>query len=61
LPVVGEYAAVRGFVQEALHALPSLALDGAAFKRDGVAAANLEAALRWTLYQAPVQAAGEAP
>jgi|GEM_PF-6617791 hypothetical protein len=61
LPVVGEYAAVRGFVQEALHTLPSLALDGAAFKRDGAAAAELEVALRWTLYQAPVQAAGEAP
>jgi len=61
LPVVGEYAAVRGFVQEALHALPSLALDGASFKREGAAAAELEVVLRWTLYQAPAQAAGETP
>ena len=61
LPVVGEYAAVRGFVQEALHALPSLALDGASFKREGAAAAELEVVLRWTLYQAPVRASGEAP
>jgi len=61
LPVVGSYTAVRGFVQEALHALPSLALDGAAFKREAAATDELEVALRWTLYQAPVRAAGDTP
>jgi Tfp pilus assembly protein PilN len=61
LPVVGSYTAVRGFVQEALHAVPSLALDGAAFKREAVATDELEVALRWTLYQAPLPAAGDMP
>lgn len=61
LPVVGSYAAVRGFVQDALHTLPGLALDGAAFKREAAATDELEVALRWTLYQAPLPAAGAAP
>ena len=61
LPVVGSYSAVRGFVQDALHALPSLALESAAFKREVAATDELEVALRWTLYQAPVRAAGDAP
>ena len=61
LPVVGSYTAVRGFVQDALHALPSLALDGAAFKREAAASDELEVALRWTLYQAPGHAAGDMP
>jgi Tfp pilus assembly protein PilN len=60
LPVVGSYTAVRGFVQDALHALPSLSLDGAAFKRDAAASGELEVALRWTLYQPPVRADGDA-
>jgi hypothetical protein len=61
LPVVGTYSAVRGFVQDALQALPTLALDGAAFKRDAAAADALEVNLRWTLYQAPLPMAGGAP
>lgn len=61
LPVVGSYTAVRGFVQDAMHRLPSLALDGAAFKRDAAAADELEVALRWTLYQAPLSPVGVAP
>lgn len=61
LPVVGSYTAVRGFVQDALHALPSLALEGAMFKRDAAATDDLEVALRWTLYQAPLPATGAAP
>jgi hypothetical protein len=61
LPVVGSYSAVRGFVQDALHALPSLALEGATFKRDAAATDDLEVALRWTLYQAPLPAAGAVP
>jgi hypothetical protein len=61
LPVAGSYTAVRGFVEDALHTLPSLALDGATFKRDTAGTDDLEVALRWTLYQAPVPAAGAAP
>jgi len=61
LPVVGSYTAVRGFVQDALQALPTLALDGAAFKRDAAAAEALEVTLRWTLYHAPLLANGVAP
>jgi len=61
LPVVGSYTAVRGFVEDALYTLPSLALDGASFKRDAAGTDDLEVALRWTLYQAPVPAAGAAP
>jgi hypothetical protein len=61
LPVAGSYTAVRGFVEDALHTLPSLALDGASFKRDAAGTDDLEVALRWTLYQAPVPAAGAAP
>jgi hypothetical protein len=61
LPVVGSYTAVRGFVQDALQALPTLALDGAAFKRDAAAADALEVTLRWTLYHAPLLAPGVAP
>ena len=61
LPVAGAYPAVRGFVQEALYTLPSLALDGAAFKRDAAGTDALEVALRWTLYQAPKPAGGVTP
>jgi len=61
LPVVGSYTAVRGFVQDALHSLPSLALEGAVFKRDAAATDDLEVALRWTLYQARLPAAGAMP
>jgi len=61
LPVVGNYTAVRGFVQDSLQALPTLALDGAAFKRDAAAAGAFEVSLRWTLYQAPLMAAGVVP
>lgn len=61
LPVVGSYTAVRGFVQDALHRLPSLALDGAAFKRDAAGVDDLEVALRWTLYQPPMTGAGNTP
>ncbi len=61
LPVAGAYTAVRGFVQEALHTVPSMALDGAAFKREAAATDELEVALRWTLYQAPKPAGGRTP
>jgi hypothetical protein len=61
LPVVGSYTSVRGFVQDALHALPSLALEGAGFKREAVGTEDLEVALRWTLYQAPVASTGAVP
>jgi hypothetical protein len=40
LPVVGSYSAVRGFVQDALHTLPGLALDGAAASKVGGSAAT---------------------
>jgi len=61
LPVAGSYTAVRGFVQDALHSLPSLALEGAVFKREALATDDLEVALRWTLYQAPVPPSGVVP
>jgi hypothetical protein len=44
-----------------LYTLPSLALDGAAFKRDAAGTDALEVALRWTLYQAPNPAGGVTP
>jgi hypothetical protein len=61
LPVAGSYTAVRGFVQDALRTMPTLALDGAAFKRDAAAAEALEVTLRWTLYHAPLLANGVEP
>jgi hypothetical protein len=41
--------------------LPSLALEGAVFKREALATDDLEVALRWTLYQAPVPPSGVVP
>jgi hypothetical protein len=50
LPITGPYLNVRAFIAEALAELPSLALDSASFKRDTVAAREIEARLQFSLY-----------
>ena len=50
LPVKGSYPQVRRFIDNALAAMPAAALEEAAFRRDGVAAAGLEARLRFVFF-----------
>ncbi len=54
LPVRGTYRAVRLFINQALHDLPSLALDRVSFSRSRIDDTVVEAQLRFTLLmQAP--------
>lgn len=50
LPVKGSYPQVRRFIDNALAGMPAAALEEAAFRRDGVAAAGLEARLRFVFF-----------
>lgn len=50
LPVKGSYSQVRGFLKSVMTDLPSLALDGIEFQRDGSAAESIEAQLRFTAF-----------
>jgi len=50
MPVRGQYAQVRGFVADALRAVPAMALTDVAIKREGVESELLEASLKFHLY-----------
>ena len=50
LPVSGDYAKVRGFVNDVLQAVPSAALDELALKRESVEKPQLEAKVRFSLF-----------
>ena len=50
LPVRGGYAQIRAFVEAALAAVPSAALDDIEMRRDAATDAVLEARIRMTLY-----------
>jgi len=52
LPVRGDYADVRGFVDDVLDAVPASALDELTMKREGVEQPDLEARVRFTLFLA---------
>jgi hypothetical protein len=49
LPVKADYAAVQGFMLEALQALPALTLDSVAFKRERSDSAEVEARIQFIL------------
>jgi hypothetical protein len=50
LPVRGQYPRVRGFVADALRAVPAMALADVAIKRESVGSELLEANLKFNLY-----------
>ena len=50
LPVSGDYARVRGFVNDVLQAVPSAALDELTLKRESVDQLELEARVRFSLF-----------
>jgi hypothetical protein len=50
LPVSGDYARVRGFVNDVLQAVPSAALDELALKRESAEQPELEARVRFSLF-----------
>jgi hypothetical protein len=50
VPVRGTYPAIRSWIEETLAANPSLSLDDIAFKRDSVAAGQLEVSVAFTLW-----------
>jgi Tfp pilus assembly protein PilO len=50
LPVVGQYAQVRGFVNSVLDAVPNAAVDELILKRKDIAAGQLEARVRFSLF-----------
>lgn len=50
LPVVGNYAGIRGFANRILKDLPSASLDDIRFSRDDVKSADVAATVRLTLY-----------
>ena len=50
LPVKGSYPQLRRFIDNALAGMTAAALEEAAFRRDGVAAAGLEARLRFVFF-----------
>ncbi|BCT66645.1 hypothetical protein [Nitrosospira sp. NRS527] len=50
LPIRGKYSQVRGFVADALRAVPAMALVDIAIKREGVESELLEASLKFNLY-----------
>jgi hypothetical protein len=52
LPVQGDYADVRGFVNDVLEAVPASALDELALKRETIDVPQLEARVRFTLFLA---------
>lgn len=53
LPVKGEAAMLNGFMLDALAELPSLGLEGVAFKRESPAAGEIEARFRFFLLARP--------
>jgi hypothetical protein len=50
LPVNGDYATVRGFVNDVLQAVPSAAVDELTLKRESVDQPELEARVRFSLF-----------
>jgi len=52
LPVQGDYAEVRGFVNDVLEAVPASALDEMTLKRETIDVPQLEARVRFTLFLA---------
>jgi len=50
LPVSGDYAKVRGFVNDVLEAVPSAALDELTLKRESIDVPELESRVRFTLF-----------
>lgn len=50
VPVKGSYPQVRRFIDSALAGMPAAALEEVSFRRDGVAAASLEARLRFVFF-----------
>lgn len=50
LPIRGQYPLVRGFVADALRAVPAMALVDVAIKRESVESELLEASLKFNLY-----------
>jgi hypothetical protein len=50
LPIRGQYPLVRGFVADALRAVPAMALVDVAIKRESVESELLEANLKFNLY-----------
>jgi hypothetical protein len=53
LPLKGSYSALRGFVRDAMIALPALSLRGLHFKRESIGDAALTAKLMFVLYERP--------
>lgn len=52
VPFKAPYPAIRGWLVDTLNAFPSLALDDVQIKRDSIAATDVEARVRLTLYAA---------
>jgi Tfp pilus assembly protein PilO len=50
LPVSGDYAKVRGFVNDVLEAVPSAALEELTLKREAIDLPELESRVRFTLF-----------
>ena len=50
LPVVGQYAKIRGFVNSVLDTVPNAAVDELILKRKNIAEDQLEARVRFSLY-----------
>ena len=50
VPVRGNYSQLRGFIADALHAVPAMALADVAIRREGVHAELLEANIKFNLY-----------
>lgn len=50
LPAQGSYKQIRQFINQALNALPSLALDEVSLRREDVASETLDAQIQFTLY-----------
>jgi hypothetical protein len=50
MPTSGSYANVRAFVAHALEKLPSLALDELSLKRESIAAGDIQAQVRFSLF-----------
>ena len=50
IPLTGEYAQIRSFVDAALEAVPTLAIDELDFAREGIADTQLNARVRFNLY-----------
>ena len=50
VPVRGNYSQLRGFIADALHTVPAMALVDVAIRREGVHAELLEANIKFNLY-----------